>query len=90
MRPACGLLETKFACRRFEHMARYFFHIDGGSPHRDEVGEELPDDAAAWRTAMQLARDIESNLQPGQSWHLDVREGRVAVYLVEIKTRRHR
>jgi hypothetical protein len=71
-------------------MARYFFHIDGQNPYRDDVGEELPDDSAAWRTAMQLARDIESNLQPGKDWHLDVRAGRVAVYLVEIKTHRRR
>jgi hypothetical protein len=46
-------------------MARYFFHIDAENPHHDEVGEDLLDDGAAWLTAMRLARDIESNLQPG-------------------------
>lgn len=71
-------------------MARYFFHIDGESPHRDEVGEVLPDDRAAWQEAMRMARDIESNLEPGHSWHLDVRAGNVAVFLVEVKTHRRR
>jgi len=54
-------------------MARYFFHIDGQKPHQDEVGEDLLDDGSAWLTAMRLSRDIESNLQPGQEWKLDVR-----------------
>jgi hypothetical protein len=71
-------------------MARYFFHIDGEHPHRDEVGEDLPDDRAAWLAAMRLARDIESNLRPGQDWHLDVREEDTPVYFVEIKTHRRR
>lgn len=71
-------------------MKRYFFHIEGESPYRDEIGEELRDDEAAWREAMRMVRDVESNLRPGQSWHLDVRAGRVAVYLVEIKTHRRR
>jgi hypothetical protein len=71
-------------------MAKYFFHIDCDKPHRDEVGEDLPDDQAAWRSAIQLVRDIEGNLQPGRSWHLDVRHGRAAVYLVEIKAHRRR
>jgi hypothetical protein len=39
---------------------------------------------------MELARDIEYNLQPGQSWHLDVRHGRAAVFLIEIKGHRRR
>ena len=71
-------------------MARYFFHIDGQKPHQDEVGEDLLDDGSAWLTAMRLSRDIESNLQPGQEWKLDVREGGDAVYSFEIKTHSHR
>ncbi len=71
-------------------MPKYFFHIDCDRPYRDDVGEELPDDRAAWRSAMQLARDIESNLEPGRSWHLDVRHGRMAVYLIEIKGHQRR
>jgi hypothetical protein len=39
---------------------------------------------------MRVARDIESNLQPGQQWQLDDREGDIAVYSVEIKTLSHR
>lgn len=47
-------------------MTRYFFHIDGHT-FRDEVGGELPDDQAARRTAMQLASDLESNRQLGET-----------------------
>ena len=71
-------------------MPRFYFHIDEENPHRDEVGEDLPDDAAAWQTAMRVARDIESNLSPSQSWHLEVRDGKATVYQVEIKTYQRR
>ncbi|MBO4227717.1 DUF6894 family protein [Bradyrhizobium neotropicale] len=52
-------------------MPRYFFHINGKFPFRDEVGTELRDDRAAWKEALLLTRDIETSLQPGQSWSLD-------------------
>lgn len=39
---------------------------------------------------MQLARDVEDNLRPGQSWRLEVRDGNGPVYLVEITTQRWR
>jgi DNA-binding IclR family transcriptional regulator len=71
-------------------MARYFFHIEGEKPHRDEIGEDLPDDEGAWRAAVKLARDVEDNLRPGQTWHLDVRDGDEPVYIVAITTRRQR
>jgi hypothetical protein len=71
-------------------MARYFFHIEGEKPHRDEIGEDLPDDEAAWKAAMQLARDVEDNLRPGQTWRLDVRDRDKPVYLVAITTHRQR
>ena len=67
-----------------------FFPYRRAKPHQDEVGEDLLSDGAAWLTAMRLSRDIESNLQPGQEWPLDVREDDIAVYSVEIKTLSHR
>jgi hypothetical protein len=30
-------------------MPRYSFDIDGTNPALDEIGEELPDDKAAWK-----------------------------------------
>jgi hypothetical protein len=31
----------------FGAFGEIFFHVDCGKPNRDDVGEELPDDAAA-------------------------------------------
>jgi Domain of unknown function (DUF6894) len=71
-------------------MTRYFFHIDGNRPHRDGLGEDHPDDDAAWQAAIRLTRDIEDGFRPGHSWRLEVHDGTVPVYLVEIKTVRRR
>lgn len=71
-------------------MPRYFFHINGERPHRDEIGEELADDGDAWHEAMGRARDIEDTLRPGEAWRLDVREGNFVVYVVTITTQRRR
>ena len=65
-------------------MPRYFFHIAGRFPFRDHVGTELRDDRAAWREALMLTRDIETSLQPGESWRLDVRDGARFVYRISI------
>ncbi|WP_458194122.1 DUF6894 family protein [Bradyrhizobium sp. UFLA05-153] len=54
-------------------MPRYYFDIHNGHPYRDELGEDLPNDEAAWRTAIRLARDIEDKLAPGGVWKLVVR-----------------
>jgi hypothetical protein len=41
-------------------MPRYFFILKGPTEQAlDEEGEELPDDAAAHRTALQTARELE-------------------------------
>lgn len=71
-------------------MARYYFHIDGQCPHCDEYGEDLPHDEAAWQAALRLMRDIEDGFRPGHTWRLDVHDGTVPVYLVEITTHRRR
>jgi hypothetical protein len=59
-------------------MPRYFFNIfsGGGIDHRDEVGEELPDRAAAWETATRYAadslRDLDGKLRIDTDWRLEV------------------
>ncbi|MGC2083723.1 MAG: tRNA 5-methylaminomethyl-2-thiouridine synthase [Bradyrhizobium sp.] len=65
-------------------MPQYFFHIDGEQPFRDDSGVELRDDRAAWREAMRLARDIETNLSPGHGWCLQVCEGEMPVYRIVV------
>ncbi|MGY3609770.1 DUF6894 family protein [Bradyrhizobium sp. Lot33] len=65
-------------------MPRYFFHIEGQFPFRDETGTELRDNRAAWREALSLTRDIESSLQPGESWSLDVKAGDRVLYRIRI------
>jgi hypothetical protein len=71
-------------------MARYYFHIDGHRPHRDEVGEECADDSVAWQSAIRLTRDIEDGFQPGHSWQLEVHHDKLPVYIVAITTRKCR
>jgi hypothetical protein len=71
-------------------MARYFFHIDCENPFVDETGVDLQDDGVAWREAMRLTRDVESNLAPGQRWHLKVCDGAAPVYRIVIATERQR
>jgi hypothetical protein len=65
-------------------MPRYFFDIDGKFPFRDVLGTELRNDPAAWREALVLTRDIESSLQPGESWRLDVKSDNRLLYRISI------
>jgi len=65
-------------------MARFFFHINGKFPFRDEVGTELRDHRAAWKEALLLTRDIETSLQPGESWSLDVMARDRLLYRISI------
>jgi hypothetical protein len=81
---------TILSVRRWTKMPRYYFHIDGERPHSDAEGEEHPDDAAAWRSAVRLTRDIETGFEPGHRWSLVVHEGTTPVYLIEIAARRSR
>jgi hypothetical protein len=74
--------------RRLKKMPRYFFHIDGECPHSDVEGEDHPDGATAWRSAVRLARDIETGFEPGHRWELQVRDGDTLVYLIEIAAHR--
>lgn len=65
-------------------MGRYYFHIAGRNPHRDEIGEDLKDDIAAWQEAVRLTRDIEHAFDPGHIWRLEVHDERKPVYRLEI------
>jgi hypothetical protein len=39
-------------------MARYFFNIRTGESVPDQVGEELPNDEAAWQEATLIASEV--------------------------------
>ena len=56
---------------------RYFFHIEHGKRHfPDEIGEELPNDDAAWKeatfTAGKLLQDLDGTLRPDLEWRMEV------------------
>jgi hypothetical protein len=57
-------------------MPRYFFNIYHETSNIDSVGEELPDDQAAWREATiitgELVRELDGRFRPGQQWRLEV------------------
>jgi len=57
-------------------MPRYYFNIQDGAPNVDVVGDELPDDAAAWNEATiiagELFKGIDGKFEPGQEWSLEV------------------
>jgi hypothetical protein len=58
---------------RLAKMARYYFHIDHAQPHKDGLGEALPDDAAAWAEALRLVRDVEDWIKSADKWTLKLR-----------------
>jgi hypothetical protein len=55
---------------------RYFFNTHVVRPFPDNVGEELPDDEAAWHEATLVAgeifKDIDGKFRPEQEWSLEV------------------
>jgi hypothetical protein len=59
-------------------MPRYFFDVDPSSV-ADSEGEELYDDAAAWRMASAVAIEITARTNPGPHQRLVVtdRDGRI-------------
>ena len=68
-------------------MSRYFFDIQNGRSHVDEIGEELLNDEAAWHSAKRLTRDIEDTLAPGGQWTLEVRNsGRKIIFRIAIQS----
>jgi hypothetical protein len=79
-------MEPLHGSRRLAAMARYYFDIESGTSHRDEVGETLKDDRAAWREAMRRACEIEDVLAPGGSWRMTVRKEKNTVFRVSVDT----
>jgi hypothetical protein len=67
-------------------MARYYFHIEHAQPHTDELGEDLPGDAAAWAEALWLMRDVEDRIKPGDKWILKVRRHSEPIYWIQVIT----
>ena len=57
-------------------MPRYFFNVYHEASEKDEIGEELPDQHAAWReatvTAGQMLQSLDGKLQPGLDWRMEV------------------
>jgi len=74
-------------------MPRYFFHVHNVAPTRDEEGEELPDDDAAWREATSyigaLLKDLDGKFRPGEEWNIEVAdEAGKPVYFISIRSRK--
>jgi hypothetical protein len=73
-------------------MPRYFFNVRyGDDTYHDEVGEDLPDNIAAWHEATasagQSIRDLDGKLEPGTDWRMDVvSETGSVVYSIEVKS----
>jgi hypothetical protein len=69
-------------------MARYFFNVLNQHSGLNVVGEELPNNEAAWREATMIAgelKDIDGKFKPGQDWSLEVTdERRNPIYLINI------
>jgi uncharacterized protein DUF6894 len=61
-------------------MPRYFFNLHKVQPAIDELGDELPDDNAAWKEATKIAgellRSLDGTFQPGQQWAVEVADVR--------------
>lgn len=57
-------------------MPQYFFHIHHDGPSRDDRGEDLRDNHAAWKEATVMAgkmlEDMDGRLKPGHDWSLEV------------------
>ncbi len=80
-----AFLANNLPASSFDGYAEVFFHIDRARPHSDIEGEHHPDDVGAWRAAVRLTRDIESD-----RWRLEVREGDTRLAYVIIAAHRRR
>jgi hypothetical protein len=74
-------------------MPRYYFNVHHGEySYLDEVGEDLPDDHAAWSEATSSAgesiRDLDGRFAPGTDWRMEVTDDtRSLLYVIEVKAR---
>jgi hypothetical protein len=75
----------------FPAMPRYFFNVRNIDPSIDDLGEELPDNEAAWheatRFAGELFKDIDGRFRPGESWSLEVtdKDGR-PIFRIQVQS----
>ena len=57
-------------------MPRYFFNVHNIPPKIDDIGEELPNDEAAWREATvyagEVLKDVDGRIRPGEDWAFEV------------------
>ena len=74
-------------------MPRYFFHMHGVRSSRDDRGEELKDDEAAWHEATLVAgenfKEIDGKFRPEQEWSLEVTDDQQKpLYSIHIKSKK--
>jgi uncharacterized protein DUF6894 len=71
-------------------MPQYFFNITNGHPFKDPLGEDLPDDDAAWEQAVKTVRDIEAslNLDGSSEWSLEVKRGQTSIFRIDVSAQR--
>ena len=74
-------------------MPTYYFKASDIAPSPDDVGEDLPNDEAAWHeatiVAVQIFKDLDGKLRPNQDWTLDVAdESRRPLFQIHISTKK--
>jgi hypothetical protein len=63
-------------------MPRYLFNVfcDSEAPYLDDIGDELPNDEAAWRSALisagQSIRDLTRRFPRHGTWRMEVLDAR--------------
>jgi hypothetical protein len=67
-------IATLSSFRHFQDMPRYYFNVHNVSPSAGDLGEELPDNEAAWQRATVIAGAAlfkdDGMFRPGQEWAL--------------------
>jgi hypothetical protein len=86
------MLGTGHNSRRFISMPRYFFNVYHERAEPDDVGEELPDQHAAWKeatiTAGQILQSLDGKLQPGRDWQMEVKdEFGASLYVIRVSAK---
>jgi hypothetical protein len=81
-----GARQTAFT----KTMPRYYFELADGSPFLDPVGEELPDDHAAWIEALRTVRDVEStlDLETSPRWSIEVRRDGRPIFRIDVSAQK--
>jgi hypothetical protein len=74
-------------------VSRYFFQVHNIPPKLDEIGEELPNDEAAWREATIAAgsifKDVNGRMRPDQEWALEVTDQtKTPLFQIRISTKK--